>query len=172
MQEASEYMRDQIGSLMNSLHSETSMFKPRVQIEMPRYISHKTVWALKISAVHNVVAGHNAGGGVLGFSDTRYADRQVSPEYMAKHLPKPGGYFVVYSDGYESFSPAEAFEKGYSPVGDLEPIAKESLDGIETEANAVLIGIPSSTNHNGLLLMDPSFVRIMVKHLRRIGGDE
>lgn len=27
-----------------------------------------------------------------------------------------GGYFVVYDDGYTSFSPAKAFEEGYAPV--------------------------------------------------------
>lgn len=29
---------------------------------------------------------------------------------------KVGGYYVVYEDGYESWSPAEAFEKGYTLI--------------------------------------------------------
>ena len=29
---------------------------------------------------------------------------------------KVGGYYVVYEDGYKSFSPAEAFESGYKRV--------------------------------------------------------
>lgn len=37
-------------------------------------------------------------------------------EYMQKHQPRAGGYFVVYKDGYESWSPAEAFEEGYTRV--------------------------------------------------------
>lgn len=35
---------------------------------------------------------------------------------MAKHKPVAGGYFVVYEDGYESFSPAKAFEEGYTRI--------------------------------------------------------
>jgi hypothetical protein len=30
--------------------------------------------------------------------------------------PQPGGYFVVYKDGYKSFSPAKAFEEGYTRI--------------------------------------------------------
>ncbi len=40
----------------------------------------------------------------------------VSQEYMAKHDPQPGGYYVRYADGYESFSPAKAFEGGYATI--------------------------------------------------------
>ena len=35
---------------------------------------------------------------------------------MAKH--EAGGYYVRYPDGYESWSPAEAFEEGYTLVDD------------------------------------------------------
>jgi hypothetical protein len=35
---------------------------------------------------------------------------------MHKHKPQVGGYFVQYRDGYKSFSPAAAFEEGYSPA--------------------------------------------------------
>ena len=38
----------------------------------------------------------------------------VGESYMSRHDPKDGGYYVVYKDGYESFSPAEAFELGYA----------------------------------------------------------
>ena len=40
----------------------------------------------------------------------------VSYEYVRKHQPRIGGYYVVYKDGYKSFSPAEAFEEGYTPI--------------------------------------------------------
>lgn len=43
---------------------------------------------------------------------------EVSPEWFMKHQPETGGYFVVYDDGYESYSPAAAFEGGYSRVAD------------------------------------------------------
>ena len=40
----------------------------------------------------------------------------VPQQYMEKHDPKAGGYFVRYADGYASYSPAKAFEEGYAPV--------------------------------------------------------
>jgi hypothetical protein len=40
----------------------------------------------------------------------------VTLEYMSKHKPEAGGYFVIYGDGYESFSPARAFEEGYTLI--------------------------------------------------------
>jgi len=41
---------------------------------------------------------------------------EVSADYVKKHDPKVGGYYVLYGDGYESFSPAEAFEDGYTRI--------------------------------------------------------
>jgi hypothetical protein len=40
----------------------------------------------------------------------------VSRAYLAKHAPVIGGSYVRYEDGYESFSPAAAFESGYTKV--------------------------------------------------------
>ncbi len=41
---------------------------------------------------------------------------EISQQYLSKHQPCIGGYYVVYQDGYSSFSPAEAFESGYTRV--------------------------------------------------------
>lgn len=41
---------------------------------------------------------------------------EVSDDYIKKHEPRIGGYYVLYEDGYESFSPAEAFENGYKEI--------------------------------------------------------
>ncbi len=60
-----------------------------VQTPMPKYRCHKEVWALKIADVI---------------------------KYVRKHDPKPGGYYVVYEDGYTSWSPADAFEGGYTRI--------------------------------------------------------
>ena len=75
-----------------------------VDTEMPRYKCHKRVWALKIAAVEREI---------LRFVEERYAPRYVGLSYVSKHSPEPGGYFVVYHDGYQSYSPAKAFEEGY-----------------------------------------------------------
>ena len=78
---------------------------------MPRYKSHKEVHALKIVRVENTTEG-----GTLYPEDRSYDKIQVDFPYMAKHNPFEGGYYVVYKDGYKSFSPAEAFEDGYTRV--------------------------------------------------------
>lgn len=77
-------------------------------MEMPRYRSHKTVWALKIKEVDH--SGPNPGAVVLVFEDERYAPTEVS--IIDKPQPEDGWYYVVYKDGYHSFSPAAQFEEG------------------------------------------------------------
>ena len=79
-------------------------------MEMPKYRCHKEVWALKIVAI-------NYGDGAsLYFDPVAYGPIQVSKEYLTRHRPTAGGYFVVYADGYQSFSPAAAFEEGYTRI--------------------------------------------------------
>ena len=80
-------------------------------MEMPQYQCHKKVWALQIE---KVAPDPRTGGAVLTFEEKPYAPRRVDASYVVKHDPQPGGYFVRYKDGYESFSPADAFESGYS----------------------------------------------------------
>lgn len=44
---------------------------------------------------------------------------EVSAELAHRGGDNPiGGYFVLYEDGFQSWSPAEAFEKGYSLIQD------------------------------------------------------
>jgi hypothetical protein len=79
-----------------------------ISMEMPRYKCHKKVWALEIKSIEPL-----EGFARIYFVDTRYAPMQVTNGYVAKHNPQPGGYYVVYKDGYKSYSPAKAFEEGY-----------------------------------------------------------
>jgi hypothetical protein len=53
-------------------------------------------------------------GAIITPEEEGYAAFPVSRSYVVKHNPKVGGYYVVYKDGYESFSPADAFEDGYT----------------------------------------------------------
>lgn len=78
---------------------------------MPRYQCHKQVWALKIQSIES-----RGNGATITPEDPGYGPFEVSEEYVTKHDPKAGGYFVVYADGYQSFSPAEALEGGYTRV--------------------------------------------------------
>jgi hypothetical protein len=84
-------------------------------MEMPRYQCHKQVWALKIKAVR-WLGDVDSSRAELEFEDERYAPREVSSEYVRKHRPAVGGYMVVYDDGYESWSPADTFESGYTLI--------------------------------------------------------
>lgn len=79
---------------------------------MQRFKSHKVVEAAKIEVIEYPGAG--AAGAILYFSD--FHQSHVSHAYMVKHKPEVGGYYVKYADGYESFSPAKAFEEGYTAV--------------------------------------------------------
>jgi hypothetical protein len=80
------------------------------QREMPRYQCHKHVWALKIKEVRS---GWNPWTTIVP-EDEGYASFSVDEAYVTKHKPQAGGYYVVYDDGYKSYSPAEAFESGYT----------------------------------------------------------
>ena len=83
---------------------------------LPCYQSHKKVWALKIAEVKDTTAPGNESDGsrLLVFEDERYATMRVKHDYVRKHNPKAGGYWVRYADGYESWSPADVFEDGYT----------------------------------------------------------
>jgi hypothetical protein len=81
------------------------------QKEMPRYKCHKEVWALKIGGIET-----RAEGVFIVPVEDGYAAFRIDQEYIEKHKPRAGGYYVVYKGGYKSFSPAEAFEDGYTLV--------------------------------------------------------
>ncbi len=86
---------------------------------MPKYKCHKYVWALKIKAIKVDGEGEDResdGSAIITPEEEGYASFKVSAEYMHKHKPQVGGYYVQYDDGYESFSPAKAFEDGYTRV--------------------------------------------------------
>lgn len=76
-------------------------------MQMPQYQCHKKVWALKIES---------ADESTVYFEDKRYAPMYVGPAWVDKFNPEAGGYLVVYEDGYRSYSPAKAFESGYSLI--------------------------------------------------------
>lgn len=87
-------------------------------MELPRYKCHKEVWALKIAEVRDTTEPGNESDGsrLLIFDEKPYAPIRVDMAYVHKHKPEAGGYYVVYADGYKSFSPAKAFEDGYTKV--------------------------------------------------------
>lgn len=77
---------------------------------MPLYQCQKQVRALKIEEIElGLMCSEEStlklAGGYIVRRDTAW---------MTRHLPEVGGYFVRYADGYCSYSPAKAFEEGYT----------------------------------------------------------
>lgn len=88
-----------------------------VTYNLPKWKSHKIVWGFKIAEIFPITGGDLQGGAVLRSSpqDGSY-EMTVDQAYMDRHHPEIDGYFVLYKDGYMSWSPAEAFEEGYTRV--------------------------------------------------------
>lgn len=80
--------------------------------EMPKYQCIKKVHAFEIA---EILEGTD--GATINPAEEGYSPIFVDGEYMKKHNPQVGGYYVVYEDGYKLFSPKEPFEKGYVKIG-------------------------------------------------------
>jgi len=82
------------------------------QVEMPRYVSHKKVWALQISTINRMTPGKV----ILSFKEKGYAPLTFDDNDLlfARYAPIQGDFYVVYADGYKSLSPRKAFLEGYT----------------------------------------------------------
>ena len=79
--------------------------------DLPSYACHKIVRAAKILRVDQsipclVVEIDGEERGLLPASEDYWA--------RARNAGETAGYYVLYGDGYESWSPTEAFEDGYT----------------------------------------------------------
>jgi len=87
------------------------------QVEMPQYRCHKVVRAAKITAIE---WNHGHDDEPHFTADITLGDIGgvwVAPNnWMGKNRPEVGGYLVQYEDGYRSYSPAKAFENGYTRI--------------------------------------------------------
>lgn len=91
---------------------------------LPAYRSHKIVYAAKIlrtlpseiepDSVFLELEVEKDDAGPI------HVQHLVSREWVKNRNAQEGGYYVLYADGYESWSPAKAFEEGYTR---LEPVA-------------------------------------------------
>lgn len=82
------------------------------QMELPRYVSHKRVWALEIAEVS--VPSVQSEDRRVYFRDKSYASIVAPGEMFSRYMPEVGDFYVVYADGYKSFSPRKAFLEGYT----------------------------------------------------------
>lgn len=86
-------------------------------MKLPRYRCHKVVEALKI-AEGGVI--HSNGQATLCFQDAGFKPMRVKHNVIARYLPMPGDYLVIYGDGYQSISPGKVFEEGYTIIDNEE----------------------------------------------------
>lgn len=114
---------------------------------MEQYQCHKVVRAGKISHIvqdapngwarllfHHSLGDLAAIGTAPVAQDVSVAD--VSAAWIVKHAPAVDGYYVLYEDGYASYSPAAAFEAGYARLSDMEAINREQMARACHEVNA------------------------------------
>ncbi len=91
---------------------------------MKSYRSHKVVQAAKIEKMADADAENRwawevEGGEILQMTPEWLTSRVgggVITDHEELHRKAIGGYFVQYEDGYTSWSPAEAFESGYTEI--------------------------------------------------------
>ena len=83
----------------------------QTSVELPKYKCFKEVHAAKITRIEPMVHGAKLHFGEI----SNY--KEVTDVWMDRNTQSEvGGYFVVYKDGYTSYSPADAFENGYTKV--------------------------------------------------------
>lgn len=82
--------------------------------EMPRYKSHKEVWALKIAAIEI----HKDKSATIALADKGYGSFKTDAGWGERFKGDEDdlGFYVVYKGGYTSWSPSQAFNEGYSRI--------------------------------------------------------
>ena len=85
-------------------------------VALPQWLSHKKVYGDKIVNAYGdasipepyVVWILECGG--------RIEPSQETLDRVPKGVNAEGGYYVLYKDGFASWSPAKAFEEGYTRI--------------------------------------------------------
>jgi hypothetical protein len=88
-------------------------------MQLPLYQCHKRVQACKIARVH-VSQGVDEDEFFLIPEKANLMPIEIDVHFFDRHKPKPGGYYIVYANGHESYSPTEAFEPGYSLIPEVD----------------------------------------------------
>jgi len=79
---------------------------------MKKYKCHKEVTAAKIDLIQCMLGCETE----LVMQDDGSNKLVCNGDFVARHHPQEGGYFVEYEDGYQSYSPANTFKSGYTLV--------------------------------------------------------
>ena len=83
-------------------------------IELPKYQSDKSViHALKIKRITVLFSDSSA---EMIPEDENYAPLNVDVDFVNKHNPKAGGYYVVYEDGFKGWLSAASLRAFYTRI--------------------------------------------------------
>lgn len=89
--------------------------------ELPRYQCHKIVRAVKIAAVRLTSENYVRETWITP-ADAAYEPFMVDEDWINRYGDdynhSDPGYYVVYKDGYASWSPTKAFEEGYTLIAE------------------------------------------------------
>ncbi len=88
-------------------------------VQLPRWRSHKEVYGDKITEVRTLSPPDPNDEAIRDDTRIRWIIAcggivTVTKDLIARGAPSVGDYFVQYDDGYKSWSPAKAFEEGYT----------------------------------------------------------
>ena len=83
-------------------------------MELPKYQCHKVVHAAKITEIQEHESD-GTGSRTMIFGEVG-GSKFLTDAWRERFEPEVGGYYVVYEGGYESWSPKEAFEDGYTKI--------------------------------------------------------
>lgn len=92
----------------------------QAQTELPKYQSHKQVWALL--KIEKAVWNPNESIDLFFSEDSNVDPINIEGDDALRFKPSTDesigdlGYYVVYKDGYRSWSPTDAFEEGYTHI--------------------------------------------------------
>ena len=69
------------------------------QPHMPRYVSHKRVWALQIATINRMTPGKV----ILSFKEKDFIPLTLDENdpLFSRYAPIQGDFYVVYDDGYK-----------------------------------------------------------------------
>lgn len=95
--------------------------------DMQQFKCHKVVRAARIDGYDTTTLSLRVNKAIV--------EVEVGADWMQRHKPEPGGYFVVYADGYQSYSTPEAFEAGYHELPPLGSSCGGTDDARQLEIN-------------------------------------
>jgi hypothetical protein len=112
------------------------------KFELVKYKCHKVVEAGKIMSMVQDLENEKLILNLYEGLNTVILPTKLS--YLRRHNPQTGGYYVRYDNGYESYSPAETFENGYTRI----------MDEGEIQQSEYAVAVPLATLQHWLGLLE------------------